>query len=79
MTTATLSRTVKRLMASIPGDCPACRHWPAEITLHIVTVVVSPGDPLPPADPDEKDPGLWGPCEVCGRTLRSKVVALEEV
>jgi hypothetical protein len=65
-----------RLEALSGKTCPKCADWPEEIVLRIVEVIVEPGEPIPPP-PDEPDPTLWGPCEVCGRTLKSKVIALE--
>jgi hypothetical protein len=76
MTTSALSRTVSRIMASIPASCPACRDWPTEIGLKIVTEIIEVGQPIPP--PDRTDPSLFGPCECCKRVHRARVIALED-
>jgi hypothetical protein len=76
MRTATLSRTVERLKASIPTKCAACASWPTEIGLRIVTEIIEVGAPIPP--PDRSDPAQFGPCACCGRTHRATVIALED-
>jgi hypothetical protein len=73
---ATLSRTVRRLTASIPAKCPLCRSWPTEITLRIIEEIIEVGQPLPP--PDQTDPTQFGPCPGCGRVHRARVVAIVE-
>jgi hypothetical protein len=55
---STVRRRMARLEALSGKTCPECAGWPDEITLRIVTIVVEPGDPLPPPDPAEKDPTL---------------------
>jgi hypothetical protein len=74
MRVAALSRTVRRLTASIQADsCPECADWPAEIGIRIVEIIVEPGQPLPAPDPPAPNP--WdGPCASCGRRHKPRVV-----
>jgi hypothetical protein len=57
--------------------CPECADWPLEIGIKIVEIVIEPGEPLPPPDPNKRHPAHFGPCPCCGRTHRAKVVAIE--
>jgi hypothetical protein len=72
MTTATLSRTVRRLAARAGEFCPCCAHWPNEVALRVVEVVVEPDGPLPAPDPP--GPIEYGPCPNCHKVHRPVVV-----
>jgi hypothetical protein len=64
--------TVNRAVRS----CPVCASWPDEIAIKIVEIIIEPGQPLPPRDPDEQPPGQFGPCAGCGRRHKAKVVEI---
>jgi hypothetical protein len=75
MRTATLSRTVRRLTASIQAaSCPACASWPPEIAIRFIEIIIEPGEELPPPDPPRPDPSLFGPCLSCGRRHKARIV-----
>jgi hypothetical protein len=72
---STVRRRMARLEVLAGRTCPACSDWPSEVAVRVVEVIIEPGAPLPA--PDQNDPALFGPCEVCGRTFRAKVVEVE--
>jgi hypothetical protein len=63
-------------MARIPGSCSSCSSWPDEIGIKIVEIIIEPGQPIPPRDPDERPPGEYGPCPSCGRRYKAKVIEI---